>query len=84
MDYVARTPKQLGAILKSCRNQRRLTQHEAGARVGLKQSTVSHIETDATHTRIESLYRLISSLGLELVLREKKSVQASGRHSPVW
>jgi HTH-type transcriptional regulator/antitoxin HipB len=84
MDYVARTPRQLGAVLKSCRSQQRLTQQEAGARVGLKQSTVSHIETDAAHTRIESLYRLMSSLGLELIVREKKPAQASARHSPEW
>jgi HTH-type transcriptional regulator/antitoxin HipB len=84
MDFVARTPKQLGAVLKSCRSQRRLTQREAGARVGLKQGTVSHIETDATHARIESLYRLMSSLGLELVLREKKPGLAVGRGSSEW
>ena len=48
MDYVARTPKQLGPILRSIRVERGLTQKEAGAKVGLKQSTVSAIESDSS------------------------------------
>ncbi len=71
MDYVARTPEQLGPILKSCRIERGLTQRVAGSRVGLKQSTVSAIEADASRTSVESLYKLLSSIGLELVIRDK-------------
>lgn len=77
MDYVARTPEQLGPILKSCRAQRRLTQQTAGAKVGLKQSTVSTIEADAARTSVESLYKLLSALGLELVIRDKQADRAA-------
>lgn len=71
MDYPAPTPKQLGQILKRYRARRGLSQQQAGNRVGLKQSTVSAIEADAAPSRVASLYRLLSSLGLELVLRDK-------------
>jgi HTH-type transcriptional regulator/antitoxin HipB len=74
MDYFAPTPKQLGQILKRCRAQRGLTQLEAGSRVDVKQSTVSAIEADATRARVSSLYKLLSSLDLELVLREKVEI----------
>lgn len=73
MDYVARTPAQLGPILRSIRAQRSLTQQDAGAKVGLKQSTVSAIERDSTHSSVDTLYKLLSALGLELVVRDKSS-----------
>ena len=79
MDYVARVPQQLGSILKSCRAQRELTQRAAGARVGLKQSTVSAIETDASRTSVESLYKLLSALDLELVIRDKREEPGATR-----
>lgn len=77
MDYVARTPDQLGPILKSCRAQRGITQQAAGAKVGLKQSTVSMIEAHAARTGVESLYKLLSALGLELVIRDKQADRAA-------
>lgn len=85
MDYVARTPAQLGPILKSSRIQRGLTQQAVGAKVGLKQSTVSAIETGAARTKVESLYKLLSSLGLELVIRDKQVVRPrSGNKEREW
>lgn len=77
MDYVARTPAQLGPILRSIRAECGLTQHDAGAKVGLKQSTVSAVESDSARTSVDTLYKLLSALGLELVVRYKSSDQAS-------
>lgn len=71
MDYVARTPSQLGAVLKGCRKQRSLSQTAAGTQVGLTQRTVSVIESDAARSGIDTLYKLLSALGLELVIRDK-------------
>jgi HTH-type transcriptional regulator/antitoxin HipB len=78
LDYVARTPAQLGPILKSIRAQHGLTQRDAGAKVGLKQSTVSAIESSSAHASVDTLYKLLSALGLELVVRDKPS-----EHGPV-
>jgi HTH-type transcriptional regulator/antitoxin HipB len=71
VDYAARTPAQLGPILRSIRIERGLTQQDVGAKVGLKQSTVSAIENSAAHTRVDTLYKLLSALELELVVRDK-------------
>lgn len=85
MDYVARTPEQLGPILKSCRTQLGMTQKTAGSKVGLKQSTVSTIEADAARTSVESLYKLLSALGLELLIRDKQSDRtASSAKTREW
>ena len=72
MDYIARTPDQLGPLLRSCRKQRRMTQKATGAMVGLKQGTISAIEADPARTSINTLYKLLSALDLELVIRDKR------------
>lgn len=71
MDVVARTPAQLGAALKSARTRRGLTQTDAASSVGLKQKTVSSLETVGARTTVDTLYKMLSALGLELVVREK-------------
>ena len=84
MDYVARTPEQLGQLLRSCRAQRDLTQSLAGAKVGLKQSTVSSIELDASRSSVETLYKLLSALDLELVIRDKQAGSPPGHPRREW
>ena len=85
MDYVARTPAQLGPILRSIRIERGLTQREAGAKVGLKQSTVSAIESNAARTSVDTLYKLLSALELELFVRDKPSDRGpAGNRKQEW
>jgi HTH-type transcriptional regulator / antitoxin HipB len=85
VDYVARTPAQLGPILRSIRAERGLTQQDTGAKVGLKQSTVSALESDSARSSVETLYKLLSALGLELVVRYKPSDRGpSGTRKQEW
>ncbi len=76
MDYVVRTPQQLGQVLKACRKKRRLTQSLVGAKVGVRQGQISSIETHGADITVDTLYRLISALGLELVLRDMRARDA--------
>jgi HTH-type transcriptional regulator / antitoxin HipB len=76
MEYVVRTPRQLGQALKDCRKRRGLTQSAVGAKVGLKQGTVSVMERHDVTATVETLYKALSALGLELVLRDKSSPDA--------
>jgi HTH-type transcriptional regulator/antitoxin HipB len=71
MEYVARTPEQLGQVLKSCRKLRGLTQSAVGSKIGIKQSRISEIEAHGAPATVETLYKLLSALGLALVLRDK-------------
>jgi HTH-type transcriptional regulator/antitoxin HipB len=79
MDYVARTPEQLGQILKNCRKQLKLTQSAVGSKVGLKQSTISAIEVHGANATVETLYKALSALGLQLVIRDKSSAGTTQR-----
>jgi HTH-type transcriptional regulator/antitoxin HipB len=77
MDTVARTPRQLGQALKARRAKLKLSQTDVGAKVGIKQDTVSVLEIRTTSSSVESLYKALSALGLELVLREKSAPTAA-------
>lgn len=71
MEQIAHTPKQLALILRGQRSLRQLTQAEAGARVRLLTKTVSKLENQPENSTIESLFKMLSALDLELVVRPK-------------
>ncbi len=70
MDYPARTPEQLGAVIKGFRVAREITQSQLGTRTGLAQNAISEFERDPGKSSIRKLYRLLSALGLEVVVRD--------------
>ena len=88
MEYTVTTPSQLGQVLQGCRKQRGLTQRELGARVGLLQKAVSMLETDPSRTSVERLFKLLSALELQIVLRDKRAestqIQARGKTKAEW
>jgi HTH-type transcriptional regulator/antitoxin HipB len=69
--HASRLPAQLGVALRSRRKELGLTQHEAAAQGGLQQKTVSSLENDPQRCTIESLYRLMAALQVELVLQPR-------------
>ena len=71
MDTVARTPQQLGQALRSRRAKLKLSQTNVGSSAGMKQDTVSTLEIRTPSSTVETLYKALSVLGLELVIREK-------------
>jgi HTH-type transcriptional regulator/antitoxin HipB len=80
MDYPVRTPTQLGQLLKALRMERKLTQADVAARMGLLQSKISALEANPGRTSVERMFRLLSVLGVELVLRQRGA--AKQRRSP--
>jgi HTH-type transcriptional regulator/antitoxin HipB len=70
MQNVTITPQQLGQVLKAQRKAKGLTQMEAGQTVGLLPKSISKLELDPATASIESLFKLLSALGLELVVSE--------------
>lgn len=69
--FLALTPSQLAQVVRGYRRARGLTQHQAAARGGLLQKTVSALETAPDRAAIESLLKLLAALDVELVLRDK-------------
>ncbi len=71
MDYTAYTPRQLGQTLRGQRKSQQLTQIDAAKVVGLLPKTVSKLELATETATIESLFKLLSALQLELVVRPR-------------
>jgi HTH-type transcriptional regulator/antitoxin HipB len=71
MESITRTPQQLGQALRSRRAKLKLSQTDVGTKVGIKQDTVSMLEIHTSSSTVETLYKALSALGLELVVREK-------------
>jgi HTH-type transcriptional regulator / antitoxin HipB len=65
------TFSQLAQGLKALRKEKRLTQAEAASRVGMLAKTLSRLESDPGSASIESLFKLLSALDSELVIRPK-------------
>lgn len=77
MDYRIHTPSQMAAAFRSRRKTRGMTQAQAGSRGGLFSKTVSAMETHPETSSIESLFKLIAALDLELVLHPKEATPPS-------
>ena len=71
MDATTRTPQQLGQALRSRRKTLNLSQTQVGSKVGMKQDTVSQLEIRTASSTVGTLFKALSALGLEMVVREK-------------
>jgi len=77
MSALARTPKQLGEIIQRHRLRSGLSQSELGKRVGLRQATISQIESGYHATKIAVLCDLLAALDLELTVAPRTSRSAA-------
>lgn len=68
-----KTPQQLGAILAGYRKERSLTQAELGAKLGVAQMVVSLLEKDPQRASLARVFKLLSALELDLVVRPRRT-----------
>lgn len=68
----ATSPHSLGLILRSVRKTQGLSQTEAGKSVGIDQATLSKIERGESNTRIETIFRLLAALDMEMIVRPRE------------
>jgi HTH-type transcriptional regulator/antitoxin HipB len=73
MEQLVYSPESLGGVIKRQRKAKSLNQKQAGEAFRLQQSTVSSIEQGAAGTRIDTLFRMLAALDLEMVIRSKDS-----------
>lgn len=73
MEYFVYSPQSLGQQLRRVRKKLGLNQTQAGYYFNIEQSTFSSIERGAPGTRLETLFRVLAALDLEMVLRPKPS-----------
>lgn len=81
-DFVVRTPEQLPAMLQAFRKQAGLTQEEAALRLGVTQQTMSALERNAERVSAARLMKLLSLLGVDLVLRKGDVQSPAGGAKP--
>jgi HTH-type transcriptional regulator/antitoxin HipB len=62
---MARNPKQIGSIVQRARKKQGLNQTELGIKAGLRQETISLIETGNPAAKLETILAVLAALDLE-------------------
>ena len=65
---MVRSPQQLGPLIKIERVHRGLSQQELSDLTGIGQKNISHVENGKEGTKLETVFRLLAALDLELQL----------------
>lgn len=66
MMIIARTPNQIGAVVRRERTKRNWTQGRLATEAGVRQETVSSVETGERPAKFDTVLRLLEVLDLEL------------------
>jgi HTH-type transcriptional regulator/antitoxin HipB len=61
--------KQLSVYLKDARLNEQLSQSKVASKVGIRQDTVSSFELNPDSTKLETLFKILSALNLELDIK---------------
>lgn len=77
MTDLARTPKQIGNLIRRARKKRGLSQTQLGALAGLRQETISLIETGNPATRLETILAVLAALDLEFRMEARAKGDAT-------
>jgi HTH-type transcriptional regulator/antitoxin HipB len=78
------SPKLLAQSLKNARAGKQLTQQKTAQQIGIKQSTVSSFENQPDKARIETLFKLLSALELELHVTERDTEKPTTGWDQEW
>ena len=65
MTDLARTSKQIGTIIQRARKKRGWTQTQLAERAGLRQATISIIESGTAPAKLDSILAVLAALDLE-------------------
>ncbi|TKB68811.1 MAG: helix-turn-helix domain-containing protein [Nitrospira sp.] len=73
MGDFARDPRQIGNLIRRIRKKQGLSQTQLGEKAGLRQETISLIETGNPSTTVETILSVLAALDLEfrMVSRSK-------------
>ncbi len=71
MEQFVRTNAQAGNAIRRRRKLLKLTQGQLCQRSGLRQATISSLESGDGSARLDTLFDILTALDLELVVRER-------------
>ncbi len=67
------SPKVLGRVLRKNRKELGLTQSQIGSKFNIRQASISIIESGSGGVSIDTVFRLMSALNLEMSLQSRES-----------
>ncbi len=79
MAELVRSPKQLGVVLRRFRRMCNYTQAELASRAGVRQGTISQVETGLEAVKLTTVMNLLRALDLEVVIQPR----TKGSHSDI-
>jgi len=71
MSDLARTSRQIGTIIQRARKKRNWTQVQLAERAGLRQATISTIESGQRPAKLDSILAVLAALDLEFRVSER-------------
>jgi len=77
MEYRIAIASQLSNLLKGFRKQSGMTQSELGRKLGISQRSVAQFEARPEKAGFERVLQVLSTLDVDLVLRERASPESS-------
>lgn len=78
------SPEQLAIFLKDTRKKKKLPQELLAEKVGLRQETISKFENSPAKTQIETLFKILSAMNMELHLENKGEKTAAQGWKEEW
>jgi len=77
MADLARNPKQVGNLIRRARKHRGWSQTQLGDKAGLRQETISLIETGNPGTKLDTILAVLAALDLEFQIGLRSKGQAA-------
>ncbi len=77
MNQIARTAKQVGVAVRRHRRALGWSQSDLGSKAGLRQATISTLESGEPGTRLRTLVDVMAALDLEVVIRDRSKAPKS-------
>lgn len=66
------TPRSLAAHLRDLRKTKKISQKNVANHVGLRQATISKFESHPEKTAVETLFKILASMELELHIEQRE------------
>ena len=80
----ADSAKILAGIIKERRRDKALSQLDVGRLVGVRQATISKLENNPGSTKLETLFRVMSVLGVGLYVKDKFALEKNIEWKEEW
>ena len=77
MKDLARDPRQVGNLVRRARKKQGLSQSQPGDKAGLRQETISLIETGHPAAKLQTILGILAALDLELRIVPRSKGQAA-------